>query len=425
MERSIWYFAAGLLGLRNARKAFPCFDEPEFKAEFQLFITHDKGLQAVSNMPIQRRIVNYKDDHLVDSEFKPTPKMSTYLLQFLVSDFSSFEEKTKCATKIGVWAVENNVNYTCLASSVTKRTLSFFERYTGIQYPLPKLDLAFIPNYYAIAFEGWGFIGFRPKDVLHNEAMDTPAEYFERTDNVAHSVAHMMDLFVYDSMTSLLRLDLPAKNTSTKPTRSPIIRPDKIDLGIIPFRKTFLWRHRYGNVDADDLWKAFESVFSSDDRYGLIYDSFTLASLKFLDLAIALNTTAYLRKEMSFAPFQIGIIDQLLPISNKILLTPSYDKFKKYMISLVKPMLGYLGWDDTGGIQERIGNITGSYLGLAEDFNEEMQLREVEQLVGEHEILRSVETNKTLTTIRKNIQWMGDNAQIITDFLTDQTATMP
>ncbi|KAK3721404.1 hypothetical protein QZH41_018781 [Actinostola sp. cb2023] len=62
------YFAVGLW---NAPKAFPCFDEPEFKAKFQLTIAHDKGLQAVSNMPIyERRVIN---DHLVESEFKSTP----------------------------------------------------------------------------------------------------------------------------------------------------------------------------------------------------------------------------------------------------------------------------------------------------------------------------------------------------------------
>ncbi|KAK3740436.1 hypothetical protein QZH41_015486 [Actinostola sp. cb2023] len=92
------YFAVGMLGLANARKAFPCFDEPEFKAHVWLTITHDKGLQAVSNMPIQRKIVI--DDHLVESRFEMTPKMSTYLLQFLVSDFSSFNETTKSGTKV-------------------------------------------------------------------------------------------------------------------------------------------------------------------------------------------------------------------------------------------------------------------------------------------------------------------------------------
>ncbi|KAK3721405.1 hypothetical protein QZH41_018782 [Actinostola sp. cb2023] len=92
------YFAAGVFGLWNARKAFPCFDEPEFKAKFRLTIKHDKGLQAVSNMPIQRRIVI--DDHPVESIFENTPKMSTYLLQFLISDFSSFEGKTTSGTKV-------------------------------------------------------------------------------------------------------------------------------------------------------------------------------------------------------------------------------------------------------------------------------------------------------------------------------------
>ncbi|KAK3728880.1 hypothetical protein QZH41_019793 [Actinostola sp. cb2023] len=198
------YFAVGLFGLWNARKAFPCFDEPEFKAKFQLTIKHDKGLQVVSNMPIKGRKAV---DHLVESRTKPTPQMSTYLLQFLVSDFLFFEGNTKSGTKvccrpysphrlprlgIRVWADENSLNYTNRAFDVTKRTLSFYEEYTGIPYPLPKLDLAFIPNYYAAAFEGWGFIGFNSEDVLHNKAMDTPAEYFLQTDYVAHAVARMV-----------------------------------------------------------------------------------------------------------------------------------------------------------------------------------------------------------------------------------------
>ncbi|KAK3718243.1 hypothetical protein QZH41_002056 [Actinostola sp. cb2023] len=141
------YFAVGLLAPFNARKAFPCFDEPEFKARFQLSIEHEKGLRAVSNMPIEQTRV--KGDHLVESQFEPTPQMSTYLLQFLVSDFSS-KTKNESSTKIRVWAVENSLNYTDFALAGAKTTLKFFENYTRIPYPLPKLAKFFNVNIYIL-----------------------------------------------------------------------------------------------------------------------------------------------------------------------------------------------------------------------------------------------------------------------------------
>jgi len=135
-----------------ARRVFPCFDEPKFKAEFKLSLMINKDLDAISNMPIEKEeiIDNKKIVH-----FQKTPKMSSYLLYIGVGKFSYLGDKirivaTKDKAKLGKKALEFATN-----------CLKFFEEYTGIKYPLPKLDLIAIPDFGAGAMENWGAITFR------------------------------------------------------------------------------------------------------------------------------------------------------------------------------------------------------------------------------------------------------------------------
>lgn len=83
----------------DARAAFPCFDEPEFKSQFIVTLVHEKEYKALSNMPVERVIVR-EDDGFVESHFRESVKMSTYLLAFIVCDFAYKESHTKSGKKV-------------------------------------------------------------------------------------------------------------------------------------------------------------------------------------------------------------------------------------------------------------------------------------------------------------------------------------
>ena len=85
----------------DARAAFPCFDEPEFKSQFIVTLVHEKGYKALSNMPVERVIVR-EDDGFVESHFRESVKMSTYLLAFIVCDFVYKESHTKSGKQVCV-----------------------------------------------------------------------------------------------------------------------------------------------------------------------------------------------------------------------------------------------------------------------------------------------------------------------------------
>ena len=84
----------------DARAAFPCFDEPKFKSQFIVTLVHEKGYSALSNMPVEKVIT--RDDGFMESHFKESVKMSTYLLAFIVCDFAYKETHSKAGKKVGV-----------------------------------------------------------------------------------------------------------------------------------------------------------------------------------------------------------------------------------------------------------------------------------------------------------------------------------
>jgi len=91
----VWY---SVLSPDFARRAFPCFDEPQFKAKFALTIVHDKNLNAVANTPLMSRV--QRNSYLDESKFESTVNMSTYIIVFAVSDFESVSTTTPRGTKV-------------------------------------------------------------------------------------------------------------------------------------------------------------------------------------------------------------------------------------------------------------------------------------------------------------------------------------
>src|SRR3989344_5847926 len=140
-----------------ARRIFPCFDEPNKKATFDLTVITEKHLEAVSNMQIKSQ---FTKDNKKTIQFKTTPKMSTYLFYLGIGEFEFTEDSYK-NTKIRIVTTLGKTKNTIFALEHTKKYLEYFENYSEIPYPLEKLDLLAIPDFGAGAMENWGAITFR------------------------------------------------------------------------------------------------------------------------------------------------------------------------------------------------------------------------------------------------------------------------
>jgi puromycin-sensitive aminopeptidase len=172
----------------DARRAFPCWDEPDFKAVFAATLSIDPALTAVSNTAVVetrpeggRKLVRFAD----------TIRMSTYLVAFVVGELEATDPRPVGPTPLRVWCVPGKRRLAAFGHEVGAFTLRFFEDYYGVPYPGDKLDLLAIPDFAAGAMENLGAITFRETALLVDEAAATHGELERVADVVAHENAHM------------------------------------------------------------------------------------------------------------------------------------------------------------------------------------------------------------------------------------------
>ena len=170
----------------DARRAFPCMDNPVFKAEFELSIITDVDLTAISNMPARAETVLEHGKKRVD--FETTPKMSTYLLFFGVGPFSYLTDTVDSRVRAVVLpGMAESAGY---GLEFTRKALHFCEEYYGIPFPLPKLDVIAVPDFAFGAMENWGAITFRENLLLYDPEL-TAVDGEERIcEVIAHEMAH-------------------------------------------------------------------------------------------------------------------------------------------------------------------------------------------------------------------------------------------
>lgn len=296
----------------DARRAFPSFDEPAFKAKFDVTLIVDKGDTAISNTNIVSDTPGPIDGkHTI--RFATTPKMSTYLVAFLVGDFQCTSGESD-GVPIRGCATPDKVELTKYAVKAAEFVLHYYDTYFGIKYPMPKLDMIAIPDFEAGAMENFGAITYRETDLLIDEKTASVGAKKNVGLVVAHEMAHqwfgdMVTMQWWDNiwlnegfatwmenkpvaawhpewnipqdvaedLNSTLNLDA-ARTTRT--IRAKADTPDQINemfdgisygkagavllmvenyLGKETFRKgvhNYLAAHMYGNATAEDFWGA-------------------------------------------------------------------------------------------------------------------------------------------------------------------------
>lgn len=174
----------------DARRMFPCFDEPDFKATFKLKVTVDQGNTAISNGAIARE-TKQKGSSKRLIEFAPTPRMSTYLVALLVGPFSSTPPVVANSIPIRVWAVKGSEKLGIFARNQAAKMMPYFLNYFAQPYAGNKLDLIAIPEFEAGAMENLGAITFREETLLVDEKNASVAAQKRVSEVVAHEMAHL------------------------------------------------------------------------------------------------------------------------------------------------------------------------------------------------------------------------------------------
>ncbi|KAJ1551752.1 Aminopeptidase 2 mitochondrial [Nowakowskiella sp. JEL0078] len=180
----------------DARRAFPCWDEPNRKATFDVtLVVENEQISALSNMNIVDETVIADGKKQV--VYATTPVMSTYLLAFAVGYFDYVEGVSKPKLPVDAKPIVVRV-YTSpgksekgkFALEVSIKTLEFFSEYFDIAYPLPKCDHIAVPDFSAGAMENWGLITYRDQALLFDEGTSS-ADHKERIAYVVgHELAH-------------------------------------------------------------------------------------------------------------------------------------------------------------------------------------------------------------------------------------------
>ena len=305
----------------DARRCFPCFDEPDRKAVFEVTLIVDADLDAISNSPV------VADDPVGDKRrvrFSPTMKMSTYLVAFVVGKLETTETVDADGVPLRVVCTPGKRALGEYALEVGAFALRFFTEYFNIPYPGDKVDLVAIPDFAAGAMENLGCITFRDTALLVNPAEAARSELERVADVISHELAHMWfgDLVTmgwwegiwlneaFATFMEMLCVDAfrpswdrwvgfaPSREAalaidgvhSTRPIEYPVGPPKEAEgmfdlltyekgcgvlrmleqhIGPDVFRdgvRTYLKAHAYGNTVTTDLWDALEDASGAPVR---------------------------------------------------------------------------------------------------------------------------------------------------------------
>ncbi|XP_053674450.1 puromycin-sensitive aminopeptidase [Anopheles nili] len=305
----------------DARRCFPCWDEPAIKATFDITLVVPKDRVALSNMPVREEKPAEADETLRVLHFDRTPVMSTYLVAVVVGEYDYVEDKSTDGVLVRVYTPVGKREQGRFALDVATKVLPYYKDYFNIAYPLPKMDLIAISDFSAGAMENWGLITYRETFVLVDPENTSLIRKQSIALTVGHEIAHqwfgnlvtmewwthlwlnegyasfveflcvdhlfpdydIWTQFVTDMYTRALELDCLR---NSHPIEVPVGHPSEIDeifdeisynkgasvirmlhhyIGDEDFKKgmhVYLTRHQYRNTSTEDLWHALQEASS-------------------------------------------------------------------------------------------------------------------------------------------------------------------
>ena len=306
----------------HAREAFPCIDEPEAKATFDLTLTTEPDITVLGNMPVTSQVV--ENGRLVTT-FDTTPRMSTYLLAWVYGEMHKKTATTNSGVEVNVWSTKAQpLAALDFALDHAVKSIEFFDEYFGTAYPLPKSDHVALPDFSSGAMENWGLITYRESTLLADPAETTVASKQYIATVISHELSHQWfgnlvtmkwwnDLWLNESFATLMEyvavdaihpewnmwLDFSSHESlfalrrdamdGVQSVRVDVHHPDEIStlfdgaivyakgarlmrmcqayIGHEAFQKglqSYFKAFAYGNTEADDLWQHLSDASGKD-----------------------------------------------------------------------------------------------------------------------------------------------------------------
>uniref|UniRef100_A0A8V0XA92 Aminopeptidase n=1 Tax=Gallus gallus TaxID=9031 RepID=A0A8V0XA92_CHICK len=189
----------------DARKSFPCFDEPNKKATYTISIIHQDTYGALSNMPVQETVS--LGNGWNRTTFQKSVPMSTYLVCFAVHQFKWVERRSDSGIPLRVYAQPQQLHTAEYAANITKTVFDFFEKYFNLSYSLPKLDKIAIPDFGTGAMENWGLITYRETNLLYDPNESASSNQQRVAAVVAHELVHQLEQVLIDDVLPVMKDD--------------------------------------------------------------------------------------------------------------------------------------------------------------------------------------------------------------------------
>ncbi|EDV53237.1 aminopeptidase N isoform X1 [Drosophila erecta] len=319
----------------SARLAFPCFDEPGYKASFAITLGYHQKYTGLSNMPVKETRPHESIPDYVWTAFEDSVPMSTYLVAYSVNDFSHKPTTLPNGTLFRTWARPNAIDQSDYAAQFGPKVLQYYEQLFGTKFPLPKVDQIAVPDFSAGAMENWGLVTYAEFTLLYSPEYSSIEAKKGTANIVAHELAHqwfgnlvtmkwwtdlwlnegfatyvanlgvedihpewrtlqlnsisdLLTIFRTDSLESSHPISRPIEMTSqisesfddiSYQKGSSVIRMMHLFLGEETFRtglKSYLERYAYKNAEQDNLWESLTQAAHKTGSLPTDYDIKTI-----------------------------------------------------------------------------------------------------------------------------------------------------
>jgi aminopeptidase N len=353
----------------HAREVFPCVDEPLAKAIFDVTLTTESDVTVLGNMPIKQQ--RAENNQLVTT-FEQTPRMSTYLLAWVIGELYKKSEQTNNGVEVNVWATPAQPAESLgFALNIARRCIEFYDDYFGTPYPLPKSDHVALPDFSAGAMENWGLVTYREVALLANPKTTSLSSKQYIATIIAHELSHQWfgnlvtmkwwdDLWLNESFATLMGylaidylqpdwyiwLDFASSEAvlslrrdsidGVQAVQADVNHPDGISAlfdGAIVYAKgarllymtqhyigkqafqaglkAYFNKHAYGNTIGNDLWNEL-SIASGKDIKNLMNTWISQSGFPVVKVSLKKNQLTLAQEQFFIGPHQTS--NQLWPI---------------------------------------------------------------------------------------------------------------